>query len=165
MAWNPENPVIDVSPIVTNLLAYIRSNQTAVLKWANGNQDGLAGFQVVYNSDEGSYQNDIFPNLQAVRERHRMTGGEYGAKVEYSIDLLLEVKGADATQLKKDAKKYGRAIESILLNIPAETLMANVSEGANPVINELTSEETLLSGELNNWMVGTYIRFAFEFLI
>lgn len=165
MPWTPTNVVADVSPIVTNLLQFIRDNQVAALKWANGNQDGLAKFEVIYNSDEGSYQSEIFPNLQAVRERHRSRYLENDVLVEYSIDLLFEVKGSDAAELKNVIKKYSKAVESMLLNVPPDVLMNGLEVERTPVITELTNEEGVLTGEIGNWVVGTFIRFSFEFLV
>jgi hypothetical protein len=164
MVWSPSKAATDIRPLSPNLLAYIATNQTAALRWANGNLDGLVNFAVIYNTDEGSHQNSIFPNLQVFGERHNTRFGDDGLHVEYSLAFIYEITGTDATQLRKDAKKYGYALESMIVNIPDTALMNGVSDYLGANIEELSVDHNpLIKGEEANWMIASFLRVTFKF--
>lgn len=161
MVWNPTERATDIRAISPNLLAYFRTNQTQALNWANSGT-GLADFAVIYNTNEGLLYT-IFPNLMVFRERHRSRFTDGGQDIEYSFDFIYEVAGADATALRVNAKKYGYALESMILNIPSATLMNGVSNYTRPTVNEVVLEHGPLRGEEGNWMIGSTLSATFEF--
>jgi hypothetical protein len=165
LTWAPANAATDIRPLSPNLLQFFRDNQTEVLDWANGGP-GLDDFQVIYNTDEGSHQNSIFPNLQVFSESHRTTFRNDGLHVEYSLTLIAEMAGTDATQLRLDAKNYGYALESMLMNVPTATLMNGLSGYTKPNVTELSVDHNpLLKGEEGNWLIPLFLKFNLSFTL
>jgi len=135
MVWNPSKQVIDVSPVVTNLLAYIASNQTDALIWANGGA-GLADFAKFYPSASGRL-GSIFPHLMVIDQEDEGEDAETenGDVLLTGLRLRLEgaVTGADADELAVTAKIYDTAVKSMLVNIPGATLTGSQATNAYPI--------------------------------
>ena len=60
MTWAPKNQVLDLTPIVDNLLAFIDTNDEAALEWASG--DTLPGFKGLYPNATGRLAT-LFPQI------------------------------------------------------------------------------------------------------
>lgn len=162
MAYDPAIPVTDVRPIAQNLLAYIEEVQEEVLFWANGGA-GLAKFAVIFNTNEGLLYK-IFPNLQLLRERARTDYTSDEWNITYSAELLFEVQGADPTQLKKDVRKYGYALESMIQNIPAGVLMEGLGVFTAPIVAVYETEYGPLQGEKGNHLIQSTARVAWQYM-
>jgi hypothetical protein len=123
MVWAPRANVIDLTQIADNLLAYIADNQTDALIWANGGT-GLDDFAKFYTNAVGRLQTQ-FPSLMILTQRAEpdLSGEILLSRLEVTLEGT--IAGNETDTLVRDAKIYAKAVESMIMNIPPETLTAN----------------------------------------
>lgn len=148
MPWTPSIAATDVRAIVSNLVAYLDANQADALAWASPGRE-LADL-TIYDSAEVRIKAD-FPHMGLVRRR--VTTDETDAGLVITCDLTWETevsttfaneaaRTAAVTQLRKDVDNYGYAVESMLLNVPRATLLANVRDSSGLHVS-VTSQDPL----------------------
>lgn len=123
--WTPTIESPDTRLLVPNLLAFISAKSAAAATWANGGQT-LPGFAKVWNSAEGRVHK-YFPDLMVLSESANAREAAQGIEVDFELLFELEVVDRTADAVTERAKKYVAALESMLLNIPPETLMAGTT--------------------------------------
>lgn len=124
MTWAPELNVIDLSPVIDNLLGYIETNQQDAFDWANGGP-GLAPFAAIYPNAAG-WLKSIFPYLLViVQQDEGETGGDTLLNTTFRCRLEMAIMGK-ADELPLLTRKYDLAVRSMLVNIPSETLCAGM---------------------------------------
>lgn len=143
MAWLPTAKVIDLSQTADNLLAYIAANQTDALEWA---EPGLDDFQKFYTNASGRLATQ-FPSLMILSQR--VDTDLAGDTLDAALQLILEatISGSDADELVAKTKHYSKAVESMLLNVPSEVLMANAEGYHRSYAVELETELDILRGQ------------------
>jgi hypothetical protein len=122
MAWNPKIDVFDETKVKENLESYISQNQADALIWAN---DGTA-LPVIQKFYSSRQLVTIFPALTFLQTFHRSdfedtVGTDFGMVLECSI-----VHG-NQSELAKRAPRYSKALESMLVNMPADELLKGSS--------------------------------------
>lgn len=130
MAWTPKEQVLDLTPIIDNLLGYIEANDADALAWANGG-DAMDEFAGLYPNASGRLATK-FPQLIVLDQEIRVQIGgseNEGDILIGTLALTLEgaVMGKDVDPLVQDAKVRAKAVESMLMNIPLATLAAGCS--------------------------------------
>jgi hypothetical protein len=135
LTWTPTNAASDIRPIVTNLLNYFAANQTAALKWANGNQDGLADF-TIYPNAEMLLASELktVPHFGIIRRFFTSENANSGLIIDYQLVWQFEVmatyteatRSATLLALQSEIDCRAYALESMFLNCPTLTLFANV---------------------------------------
>ena len=143
MVWTPQKNVIDLTTIADNLLEFIALYDEDALDWANGGP-GLVGFTKLYTNASGRLQTE-FPSLMILAQESEtdLTGD----MIEAGLQLVLEgtISGPDADELVANTKKYARAVESLLTNIPADTLTANSEPEMGAWIFEIETKVDILT--------------------
>jgi hypothetical protein len=147
MPWTPRKQVIDLTPIADNLLGYIGTNDADSLEWANEGP-GLDQFAKLYTNASGRLQTQ-FPSLMVLSQE--METDLAGEVLVSGVQLTLEatITGPDADTLVADTKKYARAVESMLANIPSATLTANCSPAHQANLVEIETRLDILRGQAN----------------
>lgn len=135
MPWTPTKQVIDLTKLADNLLAYIEAQDAAALTWANGGT-ALPEFAATYSNATGRLQT-IFPSVLILNQQVEtdLTGDVLLGGWEVTLEVA--ISGADADTLATTTKKYGKAIESILSNIPSATLTSGSSPAITAALFEL----------------------------
>ena len=115
MAWNPTQNVVDLTPVIGNLLAYVEANQQDALEWAHGSS-GIDPFAAIYPNAAG-WLRSLYPYLMVVTHQDRGEDAETenGDVIVTTFTLLFEVavKG-NADELPTLTKEYDRALRSML---------------------------------------------------
>jgi hypothetical protein len=122
MTWEPELNVVDLTPVVDNLLGYIEDNQTDALEWASAG--GLAPLTTYKNA--AGRLSTIYPQLIVLTQTD---SGEVGTDSLASTEFVLRIETAvmgTADELPTVTKQYDLAIRSMLVNVPSEMLCAGM---------------------------------------
>lgn len=145
MAWTPPTNVIDLSQIADNLLGYIEANQEDALEWANSGP-GLNPFAKLYTNASGRLQT-IFPSLMILSQTCETDLS--GSTLIAGLELALEgtIGGPNADELVADTKKYAKAMESMLANIPSADLTANSDPAMTAELFEIETRLDILRGQ------------------
>ncbi len=132
MPWEPTIEAPDTRKLVPNLLSFVATNGAAAATWANGGAT-LPGFAKIFNSSEGRHHK-YFPDLMVLSESVGARDAAQG--IEIDVELLFEIEVVDKTAelVTERAKKYVAALESMLVNIPPETLMAGTTLSMRQVV-------------------------------
>lgn len=136
MSWAPTNQVVDLTTLIDNWLAYVEANCQDALEWANGGSPGLQEFQVLYSNLTGRLQT-IFPQHMVIAQTVETDLAGDILIAGWQLVLETAIAGPDADELATNTKRYGRAIESMLSNIPSATLTANSSPTMHAALFEL----------------------------
>lgn len=142
MTWQPVNNTIDEKPFGENLLAFFAANQTAALEWANGGA-GLKNFVKLHNSATGRVDT-AFPVLMISRARLLTNFESDLLESLWQVEIDILVAGAKADQATERSRKYVKAVESMLANIPGPALTAGAGQVQLAYLRTLTSEFDLL---------------------
>jgi hypothetical protein len=142
MTWTPQYKVIDQRLLAQNLLAYMEANQTDALTWANDGP-GLSDFQKFYTNASGRLQT-IFPCLMVLGQQVE-TGLEDSLQADFRLVLEGAVSGSDTDELVASAKVYAMAVESMAVNIPSTTLMANAKHYHSAYVTELNTVQDVVN--------------------
>ncbi len=137
--WEPQFAVMDKRFLASNLLTFIKANQGAALKFFNDNQ-ALAGF-VQFSDSVANRAKPKYPSLAVTAES--FTDRSTGDLLE--IDYLVRLEGAflgnlqTVESLAQTARIYGCAVESMMVNIPKNSLVAGANQAIqmNPAENDL----------------------------
>lgn len=159
MTWAPTNKVVDLTKVVDNLLGYIEAQQTDALVWAKDtSDDALPDFAGIYPNATGRLATK-FPQLIVLDQEHLAEAGDTdnGDIVRITLALTLEVAltGPDADALVLTTKKYGLALESMLVNIPAATLTADSKATTHGYLAKYQTVYDVVVGykkEASNWL-------------
>jgi TRAP-type mannitol/chloroaromatic compound transport system substrate-binding protein len=135
MTWAPTKQTVDLTQIVDNLLAYIDAQDADALEWANGDP-GLAEFAGLYSNATGRVQTK-FPQMVVLTQTIETDLAGDILIAGYQLVLETAVTGANADELATNTKIYGKAVESMLSNIPSATLTANSSPAITATLFEL----------------------------
>lgn len=122
MAWEPTAQVFDFTQTVANLLEYISDNGSDAIDWASGDTS-LPGFAKLYPNAPGRLIQE-FPALVVLSQDFEtdLTGDVLTAGLRLKFESF--VSGPNLDDLVLTAKKYAMALESMLANIPSDTLGA-----------------------------------------
>lgn len=125
MAWTPKINVVDLTPVIDNLLAYIEANQTDALAWAHGGP-GLDDFAAIYPNASG-WLRSLYPYLMVLTHADRGEEGTDEATADEMAVSVLSIRfevviTGTADELPEQSKEYDQALRSMLMNIPAATL-------------------------------------------
>jgi hypothetical protein len=142
MAWTPQYKVIDQRLLAENLLAYMETNQTDALTWANEGA-GLSDFQRFYTNASGRLQT-ISPCLMILGQQVE-TNLEDSLQSDFRLVLEGAVSGPDTDELVANAKRYAMAVESMAVNIPSATLVANSLHYHNAYVTELNTVQDVVT--------------------
>lgn len=128
MSWNPTQQIINLAPILDNLLGYIADNQGDAHKFAN--DDDAMDDYTIYPNATGRLATK-FPQLLVLRHGHAGESAETenGDVLVITWRLLFEgaVSGRDTDELVVTARRYAYALESMLANIPTASLSTDIS--------------------------------------
>lgn len=138
MVWNPTQSATDIRAIIPNLLGYIETNAPAALSWANDSV-ALDTFKTIFNNASRGTVIE-FPSLIVSGDRATTVIDDRGLVIIYTIELEMMITGPEPTQLTKDIKAYVMAVESMILNIPMATLMANVDGTGTATITAIDKD-------------------------
>ena len=124
MAWQPKNNALDTSGIEKNLDAFIAANQAAALLWSSGGA-ALKRFYFIAESLADLNKPNL-PSLAVVGTSETEASDDDLLVIDYRIDYESIVFGKDAGALPAITKKYANALKSMLKNISAIELLADV---------------------------------------
>jgi hypothetical protein len=125
MVWQPKWRATDVRAVLSNLIAFIDTNQVAAQLWAR--PDGTLEKLTLYPTAEVLMKKD-FPHWGIVRRKIDTTDDDRGLIVKLTLTAHLEVaakekveiaEGVDSSQLlqlQKDTDDQTLALESMILN-------------------------------------------------
>lgn len=122
MVWSPTIAVTESRAIAENLLTFFEANQADAILWANGS--ALRPIQRF----ENSVANRNLPVYPAVTFIQDVDETVYDEDIEasiYTVNFLLMVTGPVPATVVSEARKYTKALESMIVNCPAATLGAN----------------------------------------
>lgn len=145
MAWLPTYQATDIRKILGNLITFFEANQVEALAWASPTRNLTA--LTFYKTAEADEKVD-FPHFGVYRRRIVTDDGDAGLQIQYTLTFVLEIgathtektRTAARVQLQLDTDNYIYAVESMYLNIPKATLLANVT-GAGNLYKSITSSE------------------------
>lgn len=148
MPWVPVNASTDIRKILGNLITFFEANQVAALAWASPtvNLKPLT----FYKTAEVRMKTD-FPHFGVVKRRTTTDQDDSGLVIVYELTFEMEIavnhteatRTAALNQLQLDTDNYEFGIESMYLNIPPATLLANVSGVTGHFGMEITSNDPL----------------------
>lgn len=147
MAWTPTNAATDIRKILGNLITFFEANQVAALAWAS---PARTLPPLTFYKTSQAHEGVDFPHFGVVKRRTVTDDGDAGLQIQYTLTFEIEVEAqhteatmkAARVQLQLDVDNYIYAIESMYLNIPKATLMANVT-GAGNIYKSITSSDPL----------------------
>ena len=121
--WNPAEQIIDTRYLGRNILSFVSANQTEALNWANDGTD-LKPFKQ-FSESVINRAEPIFPSLAILSERNAtdFAGDIIASAFEITFEAM--ITGTVPADLPLLAKKYKHALESMLLNIPAASILMN----------------------------------------
>ncbi len=126
MAWNPEITVIDTGAIEANLVAYLKTNQAAALLWANGGA-ALKPFQFL--SDKPANKDKPgFPVLMTTGGSEGVETGDDMQTFDFQIGFEVICAKTTGDAVVREAKKYARALKSLLFEIDKATITAGIED-------------------------------------
>lgn len=122
MTWNPEITVIDTGAIEANLIGYLKTNQAAALLWANGGTSALKPFQFL--SDKPANKDKPgFPILMTTGATEGVETGDDLQAFDFQISFEVICAKTTAAAVGSEAKKYARALKSLLFEIDRDDLL------------------------------------------
>lgn len=141
MAWNPDIQVLDARNFPSNILGFIRDNQTDALSWANGGS-ALPDIESFYKSPRLV---NVFPSLTVLQHNYQNAiASEDTIQMDYAITLETAILHGLEDYLASNSPKYAMAIESMLANIPETTLnQTSIIEIASVIIKTETAFDLL----------------------
>jgi hypothetical protein len=129
MPWTPTYNVINARSITDNLLAYFAANQVDALNWANGGS-GLKSFQK-FSDSVANRNTPVYPAIAYSDDNDALNFGDGGIDSGiYVVSYEVMVQNPNPDVATSEARKYARAISSMIRNCPASTLMANTDADA-----------------------------------
>lgn len=145
MPWTPTYAATDIRKILGNLITFFGNNQVDALAWASPLR--VLPPLTLYQTAEPDEKVD-FPHFGLLRRRTVTDDADDGLGIRYELTFFLEIetthteaqRTAARVQLQLDTDNYVYAIESMFLNIPKATLLANVT-GATNLYRTITSSE------------------------
>ncbi len=126
--WTPQTKAVDASRLEANIIAFIRANQADALLWANGG--GAAGTIKPFNFLVDNLANPSVPGLPVLMVTGKEKRTDRSSDLDRSqFDVQFEgiVLGKNADALTALTEKYAAALESMLVNIPTDTMLAGTS--------------------------------------
>jgi hypothetical protein len=127
MVWSPQFTVLDATTIADNLLAYILANQAAALTWAGGTTlKELRPASVKITDPDAPMLPSI--SIEGDSERPEDDGGSTITTI-YTATFEIWVENADPDAVRADAKKYLRALKTMMQDCPNATVIANTDAG------------------------------------
>lgn len=135
MTYVPTKQVVDLTPLIDNLKAYVIDTDNEALAWANGGT-GMTEFQEFFTNARGRTQT-IFPQILVLTQTIETDLSGEILIAGWQVVLEVAVAGPDADDVATDTKRYGKAVESMISNIPSATLTANTSPAMNAFLHEL----------------------------
>lgn len=128
MPWTPTYTTINARAIADNLLAYIQANQVDALTWAGGSS--LIPIALFANS-VAARDIPVYPSI-AFSDDNDATDytGDLGQGA-YSVTFEVSVQSDDPDTAVVNARKYAKAIISMIRNCPKQTLAADSGAHAN----------------------------------
>jgi hypothetical protein len=141
--WTPTKQVIDLTPIAENLLSFIEANDEDALVWAGGVD--LAEFAATYTNASGRLQTR-FPCLMVLAQESETDLAGEANIAGFQMTLEGTVSGPEPNQLVSDTKKYAKAVESMLANIPSATLTAGCDPPNTATLFEIETRLDILRG-------------------
>lgn len=138
MVWMPAFTIITARAIAENLLTYFEANQADALAWANGGT-ALRPFQRIENS-VGNRNSPVFPAIMFADDN---TETDYAGSYPiggYAVTFEVMIQNADPNNAVIEARKYEKALLSMVRNCPQATFTANT--GALASASTLRTVET-----------------------
>jgi hypothetical protein len=128
MPWTPTFSVINARAIAANLLTYFETNQVDALAWANGGA-GLLPFQRIENS-VGNLDSPVYPAIMFSDDNDATDYAETLPDGAYSLTFEMMVTNPDPNVAVVEARKYVKAVTSMIRNCPQATYTANTDTQA-----------------------------------
>jgi hypothetical protein len=123
--WTPTRNVVDLTPVIDNLLGYIEANNQDALVWAKGSP-GLDPFAAVYPNASG-WLKSLYPYVMVLNHADSGKDAEDDANGELvvtTLNLAFEVAVmGKADEISRKSMQYDLALRSMLVNVPGETLV------------------------------------------
>jgi hypothetical protein len=144
MAWTPPKKVIDLTPLAANLLAYIELNDADALAWANGGE-ALPEFAATYPNASGRLQT-MFPSLMILAQSDAEDLSGEANIAAFNMTLEMTISGPDPDALVETAKRYSKAVKSMITNMPSGTFTADCAPGMTANLVEMEEAFDILRG-------------------
>lgn len=159
MPWTPEFKVIDQRPLATNLLAFIETNQTDALAWANGGP-GLADFAKFYTNASGRLQTQ-FPCLMVLSQG---IGTDLEDQLASAFQIVLEgaISGPDPDVLVDNTKRYAMAVESMVLNMTSDEFTENTNQYHKAIVTEMETRHDIVTRITSGFLQVFQVRLTFN---
>lgn len=150
MPWIPTYSVINSRAIAENLLTYFEANQVDALNWANSGTD-LKAFQRIEDSVD-NLDEPFFPAIMFSQDNDAAIYTETLPAGTYAVMFELMVTDPDPNDVITKARKYEKAVKSMVRNCPQATYAANtaidtdsavlvgIEAGFDPVLKHLTQQ-------------------------
>jgi hypothetical protein len=163
VSWSPRNNIIDLDKIVENLFAFMTTNQTDAILWANNNV-ALTAFAKLYPSARGRLST-VFPCLMLLKKN--IVTDFSGDLVQASISLIFEaqIQGGNVDVIVEKAEKYAKAVESMLINIPMKDLTNGALNLQSGDIENIETEYDLLRSNKGNTVYLQVFQTQIEYII
>jgi hypothetical protein len=123
MPWTPTQYTLNCRAIADNLLAYMNTNQSDALTWANG-ASGMKAFQSIANS-LADRTTPVFPAMQFLDDNDQQLFEDGVIEGAYVVTFETMVQHATAATAISQARIYAKAISSMIRNCPNSTLISN----------------------------------------
>lgn len=127
MAWTPKEQVLDLTPLIDNILGFIETNDDDALAWASGLTVGeTAPFAGIYSNASGRLAT-LFPQVMVLDQEVSVKPNDNQGDVLNGILALTfegAVTGKTADETTQTAKVYAKAVESMLVNLTTSLIAA-----------------------------------------
>ena len=123
MAWTPTYNTLNLRAIASNLMTYFNTNQDEALKWANdGSPLKKFGELAVRVQD---IDKPLFPALQFSDDDDAVDYTEDECTGVYAVTFECLIQNGDPATATLEARKYAKAIVSMIREAPSATISAN----------------------------------------
>ncbi len=161
MTWQPKHNPLDTTHLEANIVAFIRANQAAALVWANGSA------MKPFNFAADKIANKELPNFPSLSIKRKSISDEVDdiTDGDFTIDFEAIIVNGNIADTIKNAESYAKALQSMLLEITPEALLADKTncyyEGVK--VPNITFPEILKDPEKSLFFQDFQVRAVYRF--
>lgn len=169
MGWQPDIAGVDLRHVAPNFFGFFEERKGDVRAWAGLSSSGA---WTLYQTAESRLKTD-FPHTGLVKRRVSVETKNDGHHVRLEWTFETEVAAAHdedgrpaaLAQLQYDTDSHALAIESVLLNIPAAVLYANVPNRRGDYRQVTTNDPLEVAVSKTQSMFNVQQQAVFQFTI